>query len=98
MRHTDVDPVDGRNDEGLLCSVRISVGIPGLLDKHPAADGAAACAYDRDSKVAAMLNGVKTGNSNSSLNAGSDVPHFNLPYVWRQPSNRNAGGHRHYTD
>ena len=78
--------------------MRISVGIPGLLDKHPAADGAAACAYDRDSKVAAMLNGVKAGNSNSSLNAGSDVPNFNIPYVWRQPSNRNAGSHRHYSD
>ena len=78
--------------------MRISVGIPGLLDKHPAANGSAAGADDRRGEVAAMLNGVKTGNSNSSLNAGSDVPNFNLPYVWRQPSNRNAGSHRHYSD
>ena len=98
MRYPDVDSADGGDDEGLLCRVRISFRVSGLLDEHPAADGSAAGVDDRRGEVAAMLNGVEAGDFDSGLDAGSDVPHFNLPYVWRQPSNRNAGGHRHNTD
>jgi len=41
-----------------------------------------------------MLNGVEAGDFDSSLDAGSDVPHINLPHVWRQPGDCVAGGDR----
>ena len=63
--------------------MRISIGVSGLLDKHPAADGPAAGDNDCCRKVAAMLDGVEAGGSDSGLDAGGDVPHFNFQDVRR---------------